>query len=104
MNGYLIPANSKKSELILNMFTPTDLIIFGSGVGLTLIMLLAIHTSSFGTMVLILAPALISAFLVFPVPHYHNIMQLIINIYTFYFVRQRIYKWRGWCFRNGNGK
>lgn len=104
MNGYLIPANSKKSELILNMFTPTDLIIFGSGVGLTLIMLLAIHADTFGTMILILTPALISAFLVFPVPHYHNIMQLIINIYTFYFVRQRTYKWRGWCYKNGNDK
>lgn len=104
MNGYLIPANSKKSELILNMFTPTDLIIFGSGIGLTLIMLLAIHTNSLGTMLLILSPALISAFLVFPIPHYHNVLQLIINIYTFYFVRQRIYKWRGWCYKNGDNK
>lgn len=105
MNGnYLIPANSKKSEMILGMFTTVDLILFLTGVGLTVIMMLAIRTNSFWTMVLILLPALISAFLVFPVPNYHNILQLIINIYTFYFVRQRTYKWRGWCYKNGSNK
>lgn len=40
MNNYLIPANSKKSQLILGFFTPIDLILFGSGVGITLILLL----------------------------------------------------------------
>ena len=105
MNGnYLIPANSKKSEMILGMFTTVDLILFLTGVGLTVIMMLAIRTNSFWTMMLILLPALISAFLVFPVPNYHNILQLIINIYTFYFVRQRTYKWRGWCYKNGSNK
>lgn len=102
MNGrYLIPANSKKSEMILGMFTPVDLILFLSGVGLTVILMLAIRTASITTMILILLPALIAAFLVFPIPNYHNVLQLIINIYTFYFVRQRTYKWKGWCFRNG---
>lgn len=104
MNGYLIPANSKKSSMILGLFTPTDLIILGSGVGLTVIMLLAIHTNSFLWMALILAPALISAFLVFPIPNYHNVLQLIINIYSFYFIRQRVYKWKGWCYKDGNFK
>ena len=104
MNGYLIPANSKKSSMILGLFTPTDLIIFGSGLGLTVIMLLAIHADSLLGMLLILAPALISAFLVFPVPNYHNVLQLIINIYSFYFIRQRVYKWKGWCYKDGNVK
>ena len=105
MNGnYLIPANSKKSEMILGMFTTVDAILFGSGVGLTVLLLVAIHANSLGTMLLILMPAIISAFLVFPVPNYHNILQLIINIYTFFFVRQRVYKWRGWCFKNGSNK
>lgn len=104
MNGYLIPANSKKSSMILGLFTPVDLILFASGVGLTLILMLAIKTSSGGTMILTLLPALISGFLVFPVPNYHNVLQLIINIYTFYFVRQRTYKWRGWCYKNGSNK
>ncbi len=107
MNGnYLIPANSKKSEMILGLFTPVDLILFSCGVGLTIVLVLALatHTDSLGGMILILLPALISAFLVFPIPNYHNVLQLIINIYTFYFVRQRTYKWRGWCYKNGNDK
>ncbi len=105
MNGrYLIPANSKKSEMILGIFTPMDLILFSSGVGLTLIMMFAIHTDSLVGMLLILLPAMVAAFLVFPVPHYHNVLQLITNIYTFYFVRQRTYKWKGWCYKNGNNK
>lgn len=105
MNGnYLIPANSKKSEMILGLFTPVDLILFLSGVGLTVILMLAIHTDSLTGMLLILLPAIVSAFLVFPVPNYHNVLQLIINIYTFFFVRQRTYKWRGWCYKNGRDK
>lgn len=105
MNGrYLIPANSKKSEMILGMFTTVDLILFLSGVGLTVIMLLAIHTNSLAGMLLILLPAMIASFLVFPVPNYHNILQLIINIYSFYFIRQRTYKWRGWCYKHGSDK
>lgn len=105
MNGnYLIPANSKKSELILGLFTKMDLILFLTGVGLTLLMMLVIKSDSFVVMMLVLLPALISAFLVFPIPHYHNVLQLIINIYTFYFVRQRTYKWRGWCYKNGSNK
>lgn len=105
MNGrYLIPANSKKSEMILGMFTGVDLALFLSGLGLTLIMMLAIHTDTFVGMILILLPALLASFLVFPVPNYHNILQLIINIYTFYFVRQRTYKWKGWCFKDGSNK
>lgn len=106
MNGnfYLIPANSKKSEMILGLFTIVDLFLFGAGVLLTIILMLAIHTDSFVGMVLILLPALISGFLVFPVPNYHNILQLIVNIYTFYFVRQRQYKWKGWCYKDGSNK
>ena len=105
MNGnYLIPANSKKSEMILGLFTTVDAILFGCGVGLTIILMLSIRTDSFVAMLLILLPALISSFLVFPVPNYHNVLQLIMNIYTFYFVRQRTYKWRGWCYKNGGSK
>jgi len=105
MNGnYLIPANSKKSEMILGMFTPVDLILFLSGVGLTIILMLAIRTDSFTGMVMILLPAAVASFLVFPIPNYHNVLQLIINIYTFFFVRQRTYKWKGWCYKNGSNK
>ena len=95
-NTYLIPANSKKSQLILGFFTLTDLIIFGSGVGLTIILLLVIQNASMGIMLLILAPSLITGFLVIPLENYHNVLQFIINVYTFYSNRRR-YIWRGWC-------
>ena len=39
-NGYLVPANAKKGTLIFNLFRPFDLILFGSGVGITLLMLM----------------------------------------------------------------
>ena len=95
-NSYLIPANTKKSQLILGFFTPLDLIIFGIGVGFSVIMLLTITTSDFVTMLLIVLPALTSGLLVMPVPHYHNVLQLLINIFSFFF-SQRCYKWKGWC-------
>ncbi len=97
MNNYLIPANSKKSQLILGFFTGLDLILFGTGVGVTLILLLIIQSAKIGVMILILCPALITGFLVLPVPHYHNVLQFIINVYTFY-SETRKYVWRGWCF------
>ena len=84
-NGnYLIPANSKKSMLILGFFTTLDLIVFGIGVVLTFGMLvIGSQDNNIVKTIIILLPALISAFLVLPVPHYHNIMQLIINIIKF---------------------
>jgi len=100
-NYYLIPANSKKSGLIFGLFKPVDLIIFGSGVGITFIFLMALNADTFGSMIAVLLPALIAGFLVFPVPNYHNVLQLFINIYTFYFMRPRKYIWRGWCYKNG---
>lgn len=96
MNNYLIPANSKKSMLILGFFTPIDLALFGSGVGLTLILLLAIQSANMGIMLMILTPALITGFLVMPIPNYHNVLQFIVNVYTFYNENRR-YVWRGWC-------
>jgi len=96
VNNYLIPANSKKSQLILGFFTPIDLILFGSGVGITLILLLTIQSANMGIMLLVLAPALITGFLVMPVPNYHNVLQFIVNIYS-YFSDRRKYYWKGWC-------
>lgn len=103
MNGqFLIPANSKKSELILGLFTKVDLILLLTGLGLTAILVVALQgeLNTLGAIIGVLLPALIAIFLVFPIPNYHNVMQVIINMYSFFFVRQRIYKWRGWCFRN----
>ena len=97
MNNYLIPANSKKSQLILGFFRGIDLILFGFGVGITLILLLTIQSANMGVMILILAPALITGFLVMPVPNYHNVLQFIVNIYTYLSERRRYY-WKGWCY------
>ena len=103
MNNYLIPANSKKSMLILGFFTPVDLGIFATGCTFTLIMLFVFNSKvDIVSMLLFVAPALISGFLVMPVPYYHNILQLITNVITFVFGRKRFY-WRGWCV-NGDEK
>lgn len=99
-HNYLIPANSKKSMLILGFFTGVDLIIFGLGCTITLILLFMFNDKvAIGQLVLILSPALVSAFLVMPVPNYHNILQLITNIVMFGFSRKRLY-WKGWCIRD----
>lgn len=98
MNRYLIPANSKKSQLILGFFNVTDLIIFICGVGISLVLLMVIKTKAIGATLALASPALIAAFLVAPVPNYHNVRTLIGNIYSFYTNRRKYY-WRGWCAR-----
>lgn len=98
--SYLIPANSKKSQLILGFFTPVDLIIFGIGCTVTLALLFVFNNKvNLGALLLILSPALIASFLVLPVPNYHNILQLLTNIIMFTFGRKRLY-WKGWCIKD----
>ncbi len=96
MNNYLIPANSKKSMLILGFFTIFDLIVFGIGATFTMAMLFIFESQSISQMLLILTPAFITAFMVMPVPYYHNVMTLLGNIYKFY-TQRRNYFWKGWC-------
>ncbi len=98
---YIIPANTKKSMLILGFFTVLDLIIFVSGVGITLVFLVTIKSAQLGFMILQLLPALVALLLVTPVPYYHNILQLIRNFFNF-FGRRRRYIWRGWCWRDND--
>lgn len=99
-NSYLIPANSKKSMLILGFFNPTDLIIFGTGCIITFLLLFILDTNSLKQALLIITPALIGAFLVLPVPNHHNIRTFIGNVYH-YFTNRRSYYWRGWCVNRG---
>ncbi len=94
---YLIPANTKKGQLIFNMFTPIDLVIFGFGLMGSFILLLIIGTDSILTTIIVLLPALFSALLVMPIPNYHNVISFIISMYRF-FTNQRKYLWRGWGF------
>lgn len=102
MNEYLIPANAKRGKLILGFFRQIDLIIFGSGVSLTFILLLVFqNTMSSGVVAfLVLLPALITGFLVLPIPNQHNVLVVICNIYKFYFVNRNNFIWRGWCVLN----
>ena len=103
MNGYLIPANSKKSTLIFNLFTPFDLTMFAIGLGTTLLMLVRFDLDNIWITAMVLAPACVTGFLVMPVPNYHNIFTVIQNAWIFFTNNQR-YKWKGWCFVDGKEK
>ena len=103
MNNYLIPANAKKSMLILGLFTTFDLILFGIGVGLTLLLLLLLPVEQIAMAIIALLPALITGFLVMPVPNYYNMRTLIASAIGFY-MNPRKFKWKGWCFPHGEGK
>lgn len=100
MNSYLIPANTKKGQLILGLFRPFDLILFGSGIMITLLLLLFIPLSSTLTTIIILLPSLVTGFLVVPVPYYHNMLNVISELIEF-FLNQRVYLWKGWCIEVG---
>lgn len=95
MNQYLIPANSKRSMLILSLFSPVDLIIFCIGAGMTLIMMMFIKTETTIDLMVIVAPLLISGIMVAPVPNHRNIWQLTANVYN-YLSHRRTYYWKGW--------
>ncbi|HHW69286.1 MAG TPA: hypothetical protein GX747_03015 [Tenericutes bacterium] len=98
--GFLIPANSKKSLLIFGLFRWFDLILFSSGIAVTLLLLLLLPVESLFFAIIALMPGVICGFLVMPVPNYHNILNIIKNVYQFYTTRQR-YVWKGWCFTDG---
>ena len=98
--SYLIPANSKKSILIFGLFTGSDLAIAAVGIGLSLILMMTLPVGTFWVAILSILPGFIAAFLVFPVPNYHNIRTIIRNACEFYTTRQK-YIWKGWCFDNG---
>ena len=100
VNTYLIPANSKKSMLIFNVFTKADLILFATGVGISFLLMMFLPVDKFLIAMLSISPGLICAFLVFPVPNYHNVRTVIKNAWIFFTTRQR-YIWKGWCFEHG---
>ena len=100
--SYLIPANSKKSKLILGLFRPIDLGILASGVVVTLVLIMLGLTKELWQVIITLLPAGICAFLVMPVPNYHNVLVVIMNIFRF-FTQRRVYIWRGWCIYDDDG-
>lgn len=97
MRQYLIPANSKKSMLIFGLFKPFDLILFGIGMGTSLLLLVTLPIDQLVFSIIALAPGLICSFLVIPLPNYHNMLTIISEAYNFYTTRQ-CYVWKGWCF------
>lgn len=96
MNNYLIPANTKSGKLILGMFKPFDLILFGTGILITILFMLILPLESSIVTIIVMLPALITGFLVIPVPNYHNMLTVIAELIEF-LTTQRHYKWKGWC-------
>ena len=99
--GYLIPANSKKSMLIFGAFTGFDLGLLCIGGGISLALLLLLPLENIGMALGAIAPGVVCGFLVFPIPNYHNMMTIILEVYRFYTNRQR-FIWKGWCFTDGD--
>lgn len=97
MGSYLIPANAKRGQYIFGVFRPVDLIIFGVGVVISLILIAFLPMEQTWAAVTAVAPVMICGGLVLPVAYYHNVLQLIIELYKF-FTTRRIYMWKGWCF------
>ena len=96
MNQYLIPANSKKGQLIFNIFRPIDLIVLLIGALLTLTFMFALPGDELGILVIKLLPIGISALLVMPIPFYHNGLVFLTEAYLF-ITSQKQYHWKGWC-------
>ncbi len=103
MNGYLVPANSKKGTLILNMFRPIDLIIFGVGAVVSLILLMIMPSDNTAGVLISCLPVAVTGLLVVPIPNYHNVLCAMQSIIRF-FGERRNYIWRGWCFYEKFGK
>ena len=99
MNEYFIPANTKRGQLMFNIFKPIDLAIAIIGVSMTIILLILVNQikdASWVFSVLATLPGLTAVALVFPIPNYHNVRVLLGEIKDFY-NNPRNYKWRGWC-------
>lgn len=94
---YLIPANSKKSMLIFGLFNKFDLILFGSGIAGSLLLLLILPIDILVFAVIALLPAGITGLMVMPIPNYHNILTFLRSMIDFYITRQK-FIWKGWRF------
>ena len=103
MNNYLIPANSKKSQLIFSIFTWQDLVLFGVGLAVSLILMATIRTDDIFVMALLVAPAVISGALVLPIPNYHNVKGFFKSMISF-FRGNKQYYWKGWCVKDVYGR
>ena len=78
---------------------PIDLIIFGSGLSVTLLLVMILPMDITWVAVLAITPGIVTGLLVLPVAYYHNVRQLIVEVYQ-YFTKRSRYVWKGWCFIN----
>ena len=101
MNNYLIPANSKKGQLIFNLFRGIDLGVLAIGAVVTFLLIVLIGGDSLLMLVIKLLPLGISILLVMPVAYYHNVLVFLQEMYK-YLVSQKEYRWKGWCATNGD--
>lgn len=101
--NFLIPANSKKSMMIFGLFFPFDLILFGIGIGITLLLMIILPIADTVMAIVAIAPAVITGFLVFPIPNYHNVLTVLIGVWRFFTTRQR-FVWKGWCVQDEQEK
>ncbi len=99
MNGSLVPANTKRSTLILGMFRPVpDLIILIAGTVVTVALLAILANQGMALLIISLLPMLLAVLLVLPIPNYHNVLCTLQSMLNFYNGRKK-YIWRGWCTR-----
>lgn len=101
MNNYIIPANTKRGNLIFSIFRKQDLILFLIGLSITFGMLMFVPTNSTVVTILILLPALVTGVLVMPIPYYHNVLVAITEMITFFRTNQKLV-WKGWCANDGD--
>ena len=100
MDGnYLIPANANRGKLIFGYFRPIDLAIFSIGFAISFVLLITLDLTSIGMAIIAILPVLVTGFLVFPLPHYHNVLVTIQEMIRFLNSRQK-YVWKGWCYKN----
>ena len=90
--NYLIPANAKKGTLIFGMFTKFDLVLFGIGILVSVLLLISISPETLKAAIICLLPLFISAFLVVPIPNYHNVLTLIKEMIDFFYGRRNYKK------------
>lgn len=99
-NSFLVPSNAKKSLKIFGLFYPIDLIMFLTGVGISLLLMMALPIVETKYAILSIMPGCVMGLLVFPVPYYHNVLNVIRSAWTFFTTRQK-FIWKGWCVFDG---
>jgi hypothetical protein len=87
--------------LYFGLFNKFDLLLFGSGIGISLLLLAILPVSKLLWAIIALLPGVVTGVLVIPIPNYHNIRTIIKLAYEFYTTRQK-FIWKGWCFTDGD--